>query len=152
MPYLAHDVPPRSAQVRIPAPEASEGRRERRTMVSHEGMGRITVAQADACRRFEYMGVVRRSDWAYLGCYDALVVWPVPPMEGDGTSAQTMFGLADLDVVSSLNGVYGSRAAIVDIDWIDMRDWWLYLVNLCHICGLCLHRPTAIRRPSGGGP
>ena len=99
-------------------------------MVSHEGMGRITVAQADACRRFEYMEVVRRSDWAYLGCYDALVVWPVPPMEGDGTSAQTMFGLADLDVVSSLNGVCGSRAAIVDIDWIDMRDWWFYLVNL----------------------
>ena len=46
-----------------------------------------------------------------------------------------MFGLADLDVVSSLNGAYGGIIAIVGIGWIDMRDWWLYLVSLCHICG-----------------
>ena len=54
-------------------------------MTDQDGMGRLTVAQADGCRRFEYMEVVRRLDWAYLGCYDALVVRPVPPMEGDGT-------------------------------------------------------------------
>ena len=57
-------------------------------------------------------------------------------------AAQTMFGLADLDVVSSLNGVYGGIIAIVDIDWIDMRDWWFYLVNLCHICGPSLPAST----------
>ena len=54
-------------------------------MTDQDGMGRITVAQADGCRRFEYMEVMRRLDWAYLGCYDALVVRPVPPVEGVGT-------------------------------------------------------------------
>ena len=37
-------------------------------MVSQEGMGRVMVAQANGYRRFEYMEVVRRLDWAYLGC------------------------------------------------------------------------------------
>ena len=37
-------------------------------MTDQEGMGRMTVAQADGRRRFEYMEVMRRLDSAYLCC------------------------------------------------------------------------------------
>ena len=62
-------------------------------MTDQEGMGRVMVAQADGCRRFEYMEEKGGLTGHILAVSVMLLARPVPPVEGDGTCCADDVGL-----------------------------------------------------------
>ena len=54
-------------------------------MTDQDGMGRMTVARADGCRRFEYMEEKGGLAGHILAVSVMLLARSVPPVEGDGT-------------------------------------------------------------------